>query len=187
MGKIIYIYYWEKSNLKHHKQPTGCIETTFLQAGHDPWLSSEALMHAHSCPTQTSYSVAFTSWLPIGPAKFPITEVDPESLIITLPLFPFPSARLPPGFGVSPWLLSSFLHRYFPSISHTFYFILVFLLRGQTQTQRLKAKYRFSIKKTIISKYWNLVDYMCVEIFRSTCKCVCNLLLKASEIWCCDE
>ena len=125
---------------------------------------------------------------PHWPSKtFPRTEVDPESLIITLPLFPFPSARLPPGFGVSPWLLSSFLHRHFPSIPHTFYFILVFLLRGQTQTQRLKAKYRFSIIKTIISKYWNLVDYMCVEIFRSTCKCVCNLLLKASEIWCCDE
>ena len=119
--------------------------------------------------------------------KFPRTEVDSESLIITLPSFPFPSARLPPGFSVSPWVLSSFLHRHYPSISHTFYSILVFLLRGPTQTQGLKAKYRFSIERKIISKYWNLVDYVCAEIFRKTCKYVCNLLLKASKIRCCDE
>lgn len=119
--------------------------------------------------------------------KFPRTEVDSESLIITLPSFPFPSARLPPGSGVSPWRLSSFLHRHSPSISYTFYFILVFLLRWLTQTQGLKAKYRFSIERKIINKHWNLVDYMCVEIFRRTWKYVCNLLLKASKIRCCDE
>ena len=183
----MYTYYWENSNLKHHKQPTRCIETTFLQADHDPWLSSEALMHAYSCPVQTSYSVALASWLPLAQQTFPRTEVSSESLRITLPSFPFPSARLPPGFAVSPWLLSSFLHRHSPSISHTFYFILVFLPRGPTQTQRLKAKYRFSIKRKLIRKYWNLVDYMWVEIFRRTCKYVCNLLLKASKIRCCDE
>lgn len=96
--------------------------------------------------------------------------------------------RLPPGSGVSPWRLSSFLLNHSPSISYTFYFILVFLLRWLTQTQGLKAKYRFSIEEKIINKHWNLVDYMCVEIFRRTWKYVCNLLLKGiKKIRCCDE